>query len=162
MIRRPGSADLPAALAGAAMLAWSAVAVGAWVVVAALGVLAAAVTTVRWPGTAAAAVAVLAQLARGPSVVDGLVVGLLVAAYLVLLDGVPRVDGLMPLAVGAVLTTFVVLAVVLWAVRPSVWWVLAASGAAPLALLLVSSGRPGINGKTTVPCRRSNQEGNGR
>ncbi|MGH3781160.1 MAG: hypothetical protein ACRDRO_11180 [Pseudonocardiaceae bacterium] len=140
MIRRSGSADLPAALAGAAMLAWSAIAVGAWVVVAALGVLAAAVTTFRWPGTVAAAIAVLAQLAHGPSVLDGLVVGLLVAAYLVLLDGIPRVDGLMPLAVGAALTTSVVLAVLLWAVRPSVWWVLAASVAAPLTLLLASSG----------------------
>ncbi len=141
MIRRPGRGDLPAALAGAAMLAWSAVAVGPWVVVAALGVLAAAVTAFRWPGTVAAAAAVVAQLTRGPSVVDGLVAGLLVATYLVLLDGIPRVEGLIQLAVGAALTTFIVLAVVLWAVRPSVWWVLAASVAAPLALLLASSGQ---------------------
>jgi hypothetical protein len=140
MIRLPGSADLPAVLAGAAMLAWSAVAVGAWVVVGALGVLATAVTTARWPGTAAAAVAVLAQVTHGPSAVGGLVAGLLVAAYLVVLDGTPRVAGLILLTVGAALTTCVVLAAVLWAMRPSVWWVLAASAATPLALLLASSG----------------------
>lgn len=140
MIRRPGRADLPAALAGAALLAWTVMAVGPWAMVAALGVLAVAVTTFRWPGTAAAAVAVLAQVMRGPSVVDVLVAGLLVAAYLVLLDGLARVAGLIPLAVGGTLTTSVVLAVqVLWAVRPSVWWVLAAGAAAPLALLLASS-----------------------
>ena len=154
MIRRPGSGDLLAVLAGAAMLAWSAVTVGVWVVVAALGVLAAAVTTVRWPGTAAAALAILAQLARGPSVVDGLVVGLLVAAYLVLLDGVPGVDGLTPLAVGAVLTVVVVLAVVLWTVQPSVWWVLAASVAAPLALLFASSGQPWSISRPRTSSRR--------
>ena len=121
----------------------------AWVVLSALGVLAAAVTTFRWPGTAAAVLAVLAQVAHGPSVVEGLVAGLLVATHLVLLDGLPRAAGLLPLAIGAALTTSVVLAVVLWAVRPSVSWVLAASVAAPLALLLASSDRPG-------------QEGNGR
>lgn len=86
MIRRPGRPDLLAALAGAAMLTWSAVAVGAWVVLAALGVLAAAFTTFRWPGTAAAASTALAQVAHGPSVVEGLVAGLLVGH----LSGVAR------------------------------------------------------------------------
>ena len=104
------------------MLTWSAVAVGTWVVLGALGVLATAVTTFRWPGTAAAAGAVLAQVAHRPSVMQGLVAGLLVATYLVLLDGLPRAAGLLPLAIGAALTTPVVVAVVLWAVRPSVWW----------------------------------------
>lgn len=159
MIRRPSGADLPAALAGAVMLAWPAVAGSTWVVVGALGVLAAAVTTFRWPGTAAAAIVVLAQVARGPSVVDGLVVGLLVAAYLVLLDGVPPVHSLLPLAVGAALTTCVVLTAVLWAVQPSVWWVVAASVAAPLALLLASSGPPWSRSRPRASSRRGRMRG---
>lgn len=60
--------------------------------------------------------------------------GLLVAAYLVLLDGVPRWAGLALLAVGALLAALLVEAVTILPVRPSVWLVLAAAVAAPAAL----------------------------
>ncbi|HEX7657943.1 MAG TPA: hypothetical protein VF444_00580 [Pseudonocardiaceae bacterium] len=152
-LRRPVRADLPALVAGLAMLAWSGVVTGPWTLVAALGVAVAAVTPWRWPATAAAALIALATLANGgPGVLTALVTGLLVAAYLVLLDGPPRGLGAVAVASGAGLATLVAAgAVLLLTPHPTLGWLLVAAVAVPLALLLASSGRPRRKGAGDEP-----------
>lgn len=141
MIWRPAAVDPTAALAGGAMLAWSALSISPWLLFAGLGVLVAAVTTARWPGTAAAVVLVLAAAVTGPSVLSALVTGSLVAVYLVRLEGRPRLSGLAQLATGVAPSVLVTLGAVSLPARP-LWWVLGAAVAVPLALWLASSGRP--------------------
>jgi hypothetical protein len=135
------SAPLPA-LVGAVMVGWTAATAGPWLVLAGVGVLAAALTAWRWPGTAATVATVLGQAAHGPTIPVALLAGLLATGYLVLLAGPPPVTALASLALGAALASAVGVGAVLLAARPSVWWVLAASAAAPVALLLARSGRP--------------------
>lgn len=134
--RRMPKGGMPAVLAGAAMVAVTVATVDPWLALAAVGVLGAALTAWRWPGTAAAVATVLGQAVHGPSVPVAVVAGLLVTGYLVLLAGPPPATAVAPMVLGAALATLVSTGAALLAVRPSVWWVLAASAAAPLALLL--------------------------
>lgn len=142
MIRRPTITDVPALGAGTAMLVWPAIFVDPWVLLGGLGVLVAAVTTARWPGTVAALVALLAVAAGSPAAVSALVTGLLIAAYLVVLDGPPSPRGLAPVGVGVALAVLVTVGAVAVGMRASVWWVLAAALAIPILLSLTRSGVP--------------------
>lgn len=142
LVRRPGRTDVPAVVAAAAMLTWAGLVIGPWTLIAALGMLAAAITPWQWPGTAAGLLIALAPLAEGPTAAHALVSGLLVAGYLVLLDGPPRGAGATAMAAGVGLATLVAVGAIAVAERPGLGWMLAAALAAPLALLLASSGHP--------------------
>jgi hypothetical protein len=141
MIRRPTRADLPGLAAGTVMIGWTTIPLGqiALTVVGLLAVVAAAASGVRWPATVAAVVAVATEAIDDRGL---LVAGLLIAAYLVLVDGPTRWAGLVPLAAAALLASAVVAAALMVPVQPSVWWVLAAAAAAPLALALATTGPP--------------------
>src|SRR5690606_15556645 len=100
-LRRPGRHDVPALVAGIALLGCAASALGAWGTAACvLGVLAAAASPARWPATVAASAVVAAVAYDVAEWWRLLAVGLLTAAYLVLLSGVPALDGLAALAAG--------------------------------------------------------------
>lgn len=146
-VHQPGWSDVPALVAAAALLVCAAPALGVWgTTFCALGVLAAAASTMRWPATLAAVGIVAAVAVDGQRLV---VVGLLTAAYLVLLSGVPGLDGIATLAVGvggSILVTALALAVV---VPASVWWVLPTAVAVPLLLAAVAGPRSLMRGTRT-------------
>lgn len=145
MLQRPGLHDVPASAVGTALVVSAAAPIGPWLpvvlAVGLLGVLARAVTRWHAPATAVALLAVIVAALAGYGLVLCLVTGLLAAAYLVLAAGRPRLPGSMWLAFGAVPAVAVTLAALAAPVGASVWWLIAAACAAPLALGLASGRR---------------------